>query len=183
MAAEVGPNALGRVQEGTCKPVAAVLLVPLGHVGGQVHHPVAQLVRGGEADAFAGAAAVQRDQHVVLVVGGGAGAVKAVVVVHQRHLDAVLLQQLPASGSQHDGPRSPLEQRDAELFLELLDLMADGRGRQRQTFRRILEARMSSRNAESSQQPQRRRPDLCNHVRSVHSAWGKQLACQSERHD
>ena len=64
-----------------------------------------------------------------------------------------VIQQLPANGCQHDGPRSPLEQRDAELFFEFLDLVADGRGRQRQAVRRILEARVASRDAESSQQP------------------------------
>ncbi len=64
-----------------------------------------------------------------------------------------IIQQLPANGSQHDGPGSSLEQRDAELFLEFLDLVADGRGRQRQAVRRILEARVASRDAESSQQP------------------------------
>jgi len=92
-AAKVSPHTLARVQEGAGEPMAAGLLVFLGPVGGQVHHPVAQLVRGGEADALARAAAVSARSARAARVGGGAGAVKAVVVVQPGHLDAVPFQQ------------------------------------------------------------------------------------------
>ena len=93
VAAKVLQHTALRIQESARKPVAAGLFVFVVHVVGQGHDPMAQFMRGSKAHTLAGAFAVQGNQHMLVVVGRCASAVKVIRAIQQGHFDAVAFQQ------------------------------------------------------------------------------------------
>ena len=136
MSAEVGLHPLAGVQEGASKAMAAGFLLPFWHAAGQGHDPVSQFVRGSEAHPLARTAAVQGNQHMALVMGGSTGAIKAVVVVQQGHLDAVFFQQFGQMGDSvaPNGPLGP------QLLCCDLSLFRATDGKDARTLKRSLRA-------------------------------------------
>lgn len=98
MAVEVDDNLAGRVGERAGKAMAARLLGFLGHVAGQRHDPVPQLVGGREPHALPRSRRVERDQHMLFVMRCRAGAIEVLEAIQQRHLDAVLFEPLGEIG-------------------------------------------------------------------------------------
>jgi len=67
-------------------------------------------------------------------------------------------QKLASGACQRYGAGAAPEQGDAQVFLQVADLLADGRGRQVQGFSRAIEALQPGCNLERAQRIQGRKP-------------------------
>ena len=90
-----------------------------------------------------------------------------------------VFEQLAASRRQFHRARAALEQRHAQVHLQFLHLMADGRRRQGEPVGRILETRVACREAKGPQQTQWRRLDLVHHGGSLSRNVPGSLRCQT----
>ena len=90
-----------------------------------------------------------------------------------------VFEQLAARRRQFHRARTALEQRHAEVHLQLFHLMADSRRRQGEPVGGVLETRVACREAKGPQQTQRRRLDLIDHGESLSRNVPSSLRCQT----